>query len=112
MDETKSTKDSLTSLADAACEQDERKTFSNNSCPSENTRQPALGWQSVDRTPTKSSLQEDEYSDSDQTRSIERPGLFTKILRRIIAVIQGRKNDVWPAENSQRRSTTIPQSSV
>ena len=93
------TNESATSLAAAVYQADERKTFP--STDYDDAKESLL--QSNEQTPDQlTDLQSAEQSPAvGQTVAIERPGFFTKIMRRIMALFQGNKIDVWPGQNSQ-----------
>ena len=95
------TNESATSLAAAIYQADERKTFPSTDC--DDAKETLTALQSNEQTPEQlTDLQSAEQSPAaGQTVAIERPGFFTKILRRIMALFQGNKIDVWPGQNSQ-----------
>jgi hypothetical protein len=93
------TNKSVTSLADAIHQPDERKTFTYNNC--HNAKESFNATQSKDQIPELPTDLTDESPEPNQTAAIERPGFFTKTLRRIMALFQARKIDVWPGQNSQ-----------
>ena len=97
------TNTSVTSLADAIPQLDEQKTLPYGNCNVENAEKSSIV--SVSKQESLELLTdlpelEDQNTEAGQTGVNERPGIFTKILRRMIGLFQGRKIDICPQANS------------
>jgi hypothetical protein len=89
------TNESVTSLADAVPQAEEQKIFSYNNCDDAgNSLNPSQSNEQTPELPT-------DFQVANQTTVIANPGFFTKFFRRLIALFQGHKIDVWPRQNSQ-----------
>ena len=96
------TNTSATSLVDAIPQLDERKTFPCNNCNLGNAEESSiLSHSKEERHELPTDLLElGEQPEGGQTGANERPGFFSKVLRRMIGFFQGKKIDVCPRENS------------
>ena len=98
---------STTSLANAIPQADERKTFSYNNCDDEENFPLNLSHsnEQTSELPTDSQVTDRIGGVDSQTTSLitadDKPGFFTKFLRRIMAAFKGHKIDVWPGRNTR-----------